>query len=166
MVLIRQTESDRLLILEDGIERVVLKSDFLEKYGVGRAIRFEPNDYSAIPSSGYLGHFNLEHTDHQAGEVYGLIEIVRHGFYNALTKEEQPPLLNAHKFRPARCIEVRQQIPYESLTPADFKYSLPHIKTVPELKETILRRYRISMPGSADDDLLARGVCFTLFELL
>ena len=48
----------------------------------------------------------------------------------------------------------------------DFRYSLPDIKSVEELKEAILKRYKKSMSHIPDDEKLRLGVGVTELEVI
>lgn len=165
MDLIRSLPSSSLLLLNKEMEETVPLQSFLAGQGLSGLIRIESNRFESLPTQGLFAHFNLEQASHTPGETYGLIRLVRHGFYKSSTNEEQLPLLSAEGMRIAQCVEVRQNIPYDQLDESYFMHSFPSIQSPEELKAEILARYQKSLPELSEEDILSRGVSYTLLSI-
>lgn len=161
----RELRPRSLLLLEAGTEVTVPRDRFLEEHALGGLIRMESVDLDRVPVEGLYAHFNLEYADHVPGTTYGLIRLLRHGSFDPAIQEEQLPLLSAEGMRNAVCVDIQQNLPYEALTEEHFQYSLPTIQTVEQLQDAILSRYQKSLPKVPREELLARGVSYTLLEV-
>ena len=138
--------------------------DFHTQYGVSGVIRVPKKDFPLIPTSGPFTHFNLEVSYHRTESVYLIIAIIQPGWYRA--NEEVLPLLDPELSVRAKCLSVKEFVPYSLLQEADFRYSLPQIQTVDDLKREMIQRYRQSLPELSDEQILERGVSVTTLEIL
>lgn len=161
----RAHNTHSLLLETSGEPELVSKQAFLEEHGLDGLIRIESGDFALLPASGRYAHFNLERANHEPGKRYGLIRLVRHGYYDANTDSETLPVLSTSGIRFASCIAYKERISYRALTEQDFLHALPSCKDPAALTASILRRYRQSLPGLKDEELLDRGVAFTLLDL-
>jgi hypothetical protein len=165
MTIQRQSPRDETLILENGKEVTHVKSQFFKDRGFASYIRIQKDDYVFFPTEGFLGHFNLEYADHSVGKIYALPKIIRPGSFDPETGTEKLPLLSFDDIYYGECIKIEQKIPYEKLNETYFEHSFTNIKSVDVLKKNILKRYQKSMPNLKEEDILARGVAFTLLRL-
>lgn len=163
--LTRSLPSSSLLLLNKGVEEMVSTGSFLADRGLAGLIRIESDRFDSLPTQGLFAHFNLEQASHIPGKAYGLIRLVRHGFYKQSTNEERLPLLSPEGMRIALCMETRQNLAYDQLDESYFLHSFPSIKSPGELKVEILARYQKSLPELSEKEILSRGVSYTLLKL-
>ena len=146
---------------------VVSKSleSIYEELHIDGIIRIHTKDYSQFPPGPLFTHFNLENSGHQKDKIYAFPKIVIPGYYIS-PQERQSPVLDFSQCYLARCSEVRERVPYDKLTQKDFQYSFHHIQNTDQLKKEILWRYTRSLPATAPDDILQRGVSITTLEII
>lgn len=154
MVIKRELNNQQTLILNGGKE--ILKDNSSFKYG---SIRFHQDDFELLRNINNLTHFNLQISNHKPKAKYYLVKIVRSGFFDG--QKEVPCLLDYSDAFVFECIECKEHVEYGQLTEEDFKFSLPHIKTVNELKQAIVKRYSVSLPHLSEDEILSAGVSVT-----
>ena len=75
------------------------------------------------------------------------------------------PILSMKNIYIGTVVKKREHVPYSTLLTEAFRYSMKHIKNEKELKQAILRRYRISMPLLSDKEIFERGVGVTMIKL-
>ena len=161
----RQKKITLFLILKDGKIVKVEKNKLFRKLGVHSIIRLPKEDFVHLKGvSTFLTHFNLQKTNHKKGRKYALVLIVKQGFFDG--KTQVLPVLRVDNAVIAECLDVREEVSYKELTDKDFKYSFEHIKSVPELKQAILRRYRKSLPHLFKEELFSLGVCITDLKIM
>jgi len=154
-----------ILVYQDGEEVRVSKKKITEKLGVVSMIRIPDSEYESIDSSKeYFAHFNLAHAEHETGSLYALPRILRNGKLDGI--EETPPLLSFENIYIAECMEVEYDLPYEKLKQRHFIFSMNGIKDTESLKDIIVRRYSLSRPNYNKEELLAKGVTFTLLKFI
>jgi hypothetical protein len=163
--LVRARDTRSLLLTTPEGTVAVSKQTFLKEHGLDGLIRIESDDFALLPNTGLYAHFNLEQANHLPDKRYGLIHLVQHGSLNQQDGGEQLPLLTPTGMRMARCIAYEGGVSFESVTPRHFAHALPSCKDRAALTVSILRRYRQSLPGITDEELLARGVAYTLLEI-
>ena len=132
--------------------------NYLAVHTLHGVVRIPEEEYGGFLEGGFLAHFNLERTTVAVGKRYALPRIFVHGRVASGDIPEVFPVLSFDDIYHAECLEVRNNIPYEALTEADFKYSFTHIQNVDDLKRYILLRYRQTKPHLNDADLLSLGV--------
>ncbi len=137
---------------------------YKEENDFAGVIRIPEEEYAGFPDGDLFTHFNLEMTSCEVGKYYLFPRIVHHG-YLVQTGEEELPQLSFENIYRAECLEVRNHVPYKSLTPEDFTYSFKHIQNVEELKTYILKRYQKSKPNLSSEEILSRGVSRMLLRL-
>lgn len=155
-----------LLLVREGGRMVSYER--LELYGrlhIGGIIRVEFEDYAQISDGEFYAHFNLSKTAHHPGTRYALPKILKNGFYDATTGENQPPLLSFEDIYFGTCIDVKNGISYDDVTPAMFKHSMRHVKTVEELKWEMIERYTKSRIAMTAEDILHTPISWTLLRL-
>ena len=163
--LLRERNTDAILVKEEGGEVVYPISDFLLARHYDGIIRIRESEYQYInPSLGFLGHFNMETAGNLVGGTNALPRIVEPGYYDVHTGEEKLPLLSFERIYTAVCERCDEHLAYGELTAEHFRYSFTHIKDVDALKRVILLRYRESLHGVSDEEILLRGVAFTLLR--
>jgi hypothetical protein len=161
----RSLDSNLVLIEIEGAEQTIPEDSFYAEHGIAGLIRIEETDFASVPAHGLFGHFNVKNCSHVPGKNYGVIKLLRHGFFKESAREEQLPLLSALGMRVGICKEVQQNLSYDQLNEHHFQYSFPTIKSVEELQKAILARYQNSLPELSSDEILARGVSFTLLDM-
>lgn len=137
---------------------------YLALHHLDGVVRIPQAEYSGIPGSGYLAHFNLEKTDVVVGKRYALPRIIRHGFVEANGREVLPEL-SFDDIYVGECVEVQNHLPYSALTSADFEHSFVHIQNADDLKRYIVERYSKSKPTLFPQDILALGVSRVLLKI-
>ncbi len=163
--LTREHPQGSILVLDQGKEVVVESAELLARLGVDGIIRIRESEYSGINKElGYLGHFNLETAGHIVRAQYALPRIIRSGFFDTRTGEEQQPLLSFDNTLTAVCMRCDERLSYDALTPKYFQYPLKHVSDVGALKQVILERYTKSVHGVSEGELLMRGVAYTLLR--
>lgn len=163
----RESDSHSILLLENGREVYRSEKEVYARYGVEGIIRIRDDEYAGIdPKLGYLGHFNLETAGNVIGSKNALPRIVRSGHYDVTTKEELLPLLSFDDIYYAVCEQCEERLSYDELTEEHFRYPLGNVRNAEDLKRVILARYRKSLHGVSDSEILARGVAFTLLRLI
>ncbi len=161
----RGTDEYLIGFSEDGKLLHAKKNDFFKKRNIDCVIRLQKEDFVHLDSvKAYLVRFNLQRVNFKVGERIALVLIVKPGYFNG--KKEVLPVLSLKNAVVADCVDVRNNVSYDELTEENFKYSLEHIKSVPELKKAILRRYKKSMPGLSDKQMLALGVSVTKLKIV
>ncbi len=161
----RSNNSDKILVLENGQEIFKDKNQARIDLGVDGFIRIRENEFNDIDRSvGFLAHFNLQHTSHQVGKVYGLVQILRNGHYSSVDSVEVLPLLDLSNVYITECVDVKNHLNYEDLSFEYFKYSLPNIKNIDNSKDVICDRYCKSMPSLNKEEIQNLGVGYTLLK--
>ncbi len=161
----RSNNSDKILVLENEQEVFKDKVQTRADLGVDGFIRIRENEFVNIDKGAiFLAHFNLQHTSHEVGKVYGLVKILRNGHYSGVDSVEVLPLLDLSQVYIAEGVEVQNHLSYEDLTNEHFKHSLPNIKNVDNLKDVICDRYCESMPNLNKEEIVKLGVGFTLLK--
>jgi hypothetical protein len=160
------TLSKRYRVLEHGRYLDVPAVSFNTKHGIDGIIRLSPERYLHIPdTTKRYTHFNLEHSGHRIGAIYALPKIVRHGYFVSDT-DEKPPVLSFEDIMIARCVSVREFVPYKAITDHDFRYALSIESDAEKLKEEIVFRYAVSLPTLTHKDIVSRGVSVTTLRIL
>jgi len=136
---------------------------YLAQHQLDGVVRIPQAEYSGIPAD-YLTHFNLEKTDVVVGKRYALPRIIKHGFVEADGGEVLPEL-SFDDIYTGECVEVRNNVPYDELTPTDFDHSFAHIRNVDDLKRYIVERYHQSKPTLSQEEILSRGVSRMVLKL-
>ncbi len=155
----------QILVLRDNKEELVEMRNLFESLGVFSHIRIHQSEYNNIDGTKkYFTHFNLESTSHRVGEKYALPKIIRNGYEK--NGEAVLPLLSYEDIYFAECVEVGNNIMYESLDPKIFEYSMNNIKDTESLKQIILMRYRLSRPELSDREILSKGVGYTFLRFI
>lgn len=122
-------------------------------------IRIQQEEYDEIPKSGLYAHFNLGVANHVPGETYFLARILKHGH------DDVEPVLSFENILTGKCVSVKLGVPIDSLSEADFEFSMSGIKDTASLKEIILSRYTKSRPHLSKEEILNMGVTITLLEI-
>jgi len=165
VIIQREKNTGIYLILENGAEYEVDADQFDRDHGINGIIRIQSCDYPHFPKSEYFTHFNLQFCGHEVGATYALPEIVRSGYFISENGQKLPLLAFSDKYI-GECIEVRNNLSYNDLSEADFKYSFDHIKNVELLRETIVRRYSVSLPKFSPEEILRLGVSLTRLRII
>ncbi|HYD03064.1 MAG TPA: hypothetical protein VEC16_02085 [Alphaproteobacteria bacterium] len=139
-------------------------SEVLKKYKINGIIRFQEEDFRYIKPKSLLSHFNLQYAMGKRGKTYGLVLILDTGSYDG--KTERLPVLDFNKMHRAICLRHRNNLTYNDLKPEDFKHSLKNIKSVNGLKKAMIRRYKKSMPGLSEEQIIALGISMTELQVL
>ncbi len=139
--------------------------EYLVHHQLDGVIRIPDEEYVGFPDTGYLTHFNLEHTTIEKGRRYALPRILKYGERGPDKKTTVFPELSFENIKTAECLEVRNHVSYDSLTPEDFKNSFRHISNVGELKKFILKRYQKSRPHLSPEEMLSCGVSKVVLKL-
>ncbi|MFA6050701.1 MAG: hypothetical protein WC761_05930 [Candidatus Paceibacterota bacterium] len=154
-----------VLVYQDGKEVKIDKKEILKQLGVASLIRIPESEYESIDSSKeYFAHFNLGHAEHEVGSLYALPRILRGGKLHGGV--ETPPLLSFDNIYIAECVEVEYDLLYEKLEQRHFIFSTNGIKDAESLKDAIVRRYSQSRPDYSKEELLSKGVTFTLLKFV
>lgn len=161
----RSVENDKILVLDNGKEKLISQKYLLKKLNVDGIIRIQKKDFPLLFRRKYLTHFNLEWSGHVEGKRYILAKIERPGYFKKGEKEVQPLLSFDSKFV-AKCIGSKEFVKYDEVTEEDFKYSFENIKSIDELKEQILYRYTKSLPDMKKKELLDLGVGITYLQFI
>ncbi len=163
----RKKETNEVLWVVSGESLRHLPAIFVHQaYETTHAIRILDAEYDAIDStSEFFTHFNLEHSGHKIGLRYILPRITKQGYFK-YNHDEVAPVLSFRDVYIAECVSVRDFVAYKDLLPNDFQYSMNHIVDAQSLEDTILKRYRVSMPLLTDEEILERGVGVTTLRLL
>lgn len=160
----REKPTTKSLILDKKKKLILTEKSFLSQMGADGTIRIENKQYKYLPKGKYLVHFNLEQCRHKVGYVYALPRIIEHGYFSKTRNKQELPLLSFENIIFGKCLKVREKLKYLDLKSKDFKYSFSNIKTVAQLKRSILTRYSKSMPDLTKEQILKLGVSYTLLE--
>ena len=155
----------RLFFFIKKKKKEVNYKNFLKKNKVHDLIKFSRNDFKyLIRKKKFFTHFNIHKTVHKPGKKYLLVKIYKKGYsYN---KQYIYPILDIKDFILAKCIYSKNFINYEDLKKKNFKFSIKNIKSVKQLKNRILLRYRFSMARMSKKDKLSLGVAITRLKIL
>lgn len=154
----RSKKHNHIRILVEGKEKVIESSILYNKIGIHRFIRIPADEFTIWDKQQFLDHFNLEHHNHSIWRKYGIIKIVESWRYNPETDEEKLPLLDIETLRVWELIDSKEYISYSAVTDDMLTYSFPHIKSIDELKQAILKRYSTSLLWLTKEDILAKWV--------
>ena len=139
--------------------------DFKKKYSLHDYIKLTSKDFNLINKKKRLfHHFNLEWTGHKKGRLYLIVRILKKGSFDG--KFYKPPIISSKKVFLVKCLGTRNNIPYENLKKQDFVFSLKNIKNKNKLKQTIIRRYKKSLPHFKKNELINLGVAITKLSIL
>lgn len=162
-----RTPKQKILVFEGGEVKTIEYAQFLEKFKVSGLVRIPASEFNDINmGDAMFGHFNLEKTNHQIGNKYLILKIQRHGVSATETEAEQPPLLSLEGAFIAECIQVKNNLPYDSLTPALFKHSMKGLDDKISLQKKIQKRYQASRKNLTFKEIVSKGVGFTLFKII
>ena len=163
--LTRERPQGNILILDAGKEVIVESAELLARFGVDGIIRIRDAEYAGINKAlGYLGHFNLETAGNVVGSRNALPRIIRQGHYDVTSGVEVLPLLSFEQIYTAVCVRCEERIAYDDLTAEYFQYPIGDVRDAPALKTLMLDRYGRSLWGVSNEELLARGVAYTLLR--
>lgn len=138
--------------------------EVLKKYKSVACIRIHKKEFKNIErEKKYYTHFNLQKTGHKKGKTYVITKIVKSGFYTK--KKEVKPILSFDNCIIAKCINVKENVPYSKITEKEFEYSMKNIKNVKQLQRAIISRYGKSLPDLNKKKILSLGVAVTTLEL-
>ncbi len=129
-------------------------------------IRIHKKDYDLLkPNRKYLTHFNLHKSFHKVGEIYVLQKILKSGYYIS-DENYKLPLIDLKNNFIVKCIECNNEVKYNDIKKSVFKFSLPNIKNIKELKKEIYWRYSKSMPKLSKKEIENLGVSITKLEII
>ncbi len=161
----RHSLANQIVIQEKGLIFTFPMDDFLQKNKIEGVIRIQKEDYIFLHKElQYFTHFNLQWTNHRSGLIYALPLIVKPGYYT--DEKEVLPILSFENCLIAKCLEVREYLNYEEITSEDFKFSLPTIQNIEELKKALIKRYSQSLPSFPTEKLLSLGVVITKMKIM
>ncbi len=156
-----------VLMLIGGKEEQVDRAQLYENLEIDGLIRIPESEYGSIDTdSGLFGHFNLEKTNHKVGGRYLLVKIVRNGTYGSETKMEEPPLLSLDGACLAECLRVENNISYDDIQAEYFEHSIKGVTDDKSLKKVIVRRYGSSREDLSEDEIVSKGVAYTLLKVI
>jgi len=161
----RESRTTHCLFQENGHIADAPWKEIYRRFDIDGVIRIHMKDYAEFSADNFFTHFNLQISHHIPGHTYALPKIIMPGFFVS-SDNEQLPVLDFSQCFIARCINVREQIMYEYLTPEDFRYSFKHIQSANDLKKEILWRYKQSLPNLSEEEILSPGVSVTNLEIL
>ncbi len=112
-------------------------------------------------------HFNLGTRLQFTDRLYVLSRILRHGKYADRAKGQNAtqPLLGFRDVHIARCEEAGI-LTYDQLDVKHLAYSFPHLRTVTDVQNMMVARYRASMPEQSPKEILAQGLVYAHFRVL
>src|SRR3989344_843640 len=137
----------------------VNEEGFLKRHDIIHIIRLDEREFEEAKTMKTITHFNLQTAEHAPDRRYGLVKIVKHGWYDG--NKEQPPLLDLDTIIIVKGVDYKEISSYALLQKEDFKDSFSHIKTKDALKESILKRYMRSLPHLTKEEILSLGVAKT-----
>ncbi len=153
------------IVRADGSVYEINAHTFDIRHDFTLCIRILDEEYKDIDGTlPYFTHFNLEYAGNPIGGRAFLPRIITRGYFRA-TGDEVLPTCSFANIYTGTVVRKREYVPYEALHAKIFQYSMKHIKNVDELKQAILRRYRVSMPNLSDEEILKRGVGITTIRL-
>lgn len=161
----RESNIAHCLFQENGQIIDTSWEEIYHRFNIDGVIRIHMKDYTEFKAGNFFTHFNLQISNHLPGHLYALPKIINPGFFID-TNNEQLPVLDFSQCFIARCLDVREQVVYESLTPEDFQYSFKHIQNTDDLKREILWRYKQSLPKQSAAEILSLGVSITHLEIV
>jgi len=140
-------------------------SDFKKQYFLHDYIKLTSKDFNLInKKKKFFHHFNLEWSGHKKGKYYIIVKILKKGSFDG--KIYKPPIISSKKVFLVKCIGTKNNIIYENLKKKDFIFSLKNIKNKNKLKQTIIRRYKKSLPHYKKNELINLGVAITKLSIL
>lgn len=141
-------------------------SAFNTTHNIEGVIRIPNELYDSIDGSlTRFTHFNLEFCGNRIGATYALPRILTHGYFRS-EGDERPPTLSFDDIYVARCVSVREHVPYSAIHEKDFRYAMRLIGDADSLKKEMLFRYGVSMPLLTKKDIISRGVSITTLRIL
>ncbi|UFX82585.1 hypothetical protein [Candidatus Absconditicoccus praedator] len=162
-----QANKNQILILNNKKQEVYVdKKTFFEEKQIDGIIRIPQSDFEYIKNKSVYTHFNLNISNHIPGNIYGLPKILRFGYFNPQTGEEQLPLLSFEDNLKGKCFDVKEKLSYEDMDRKFFENCLDYIDDIGDLKEHIIGRYSKSMKGLEKDELLELGVSATFLSII
>lgn len=144
-----------------GEEKIFDRDLVMEDLRVKDIVRFQKEDFpniDATPGAIFL-HFNIEKSVNVPGEKYLLALIHRGGVPG------QEPTLSFEGALIAECVEAKSNLRYEELTEEQLAQSLPGLRDVSSLQDTMVDRYSKSR-GLSREQVIALGLGYTLFRIV
>lgn len=167
MIMIEAILKPKVLVLIGGEEIMMDASSFLESYGVDGFIRIPEEEFGDINlKSGFVGHFNLEKTNHVVGKTYLLMPILRKGVSGTEEQPEQLPLLSTEGAVKTECVEVQNYLSYDALDQHHFANAMKKMSDKASVKTAIIKRYGDVRSDLSPEEFDRRGVGFTLLKIL
>ena len=137
----------------------------LERFDVDMLIRLHVEDFTMLRMiSGDFVHFNLETTLNEVGHRCAVVPIVTAGRRLA-DGSEVLPVIDPVQSRSGICVKVLQRVALNEVPATLFRYSLPNIKSVEELRAALVQRYAQMFPALSESELLGRGCAITKLRL-
>ena len=153
-------------VLQDGRTRDIPAEEFNAKHQIDGIIRIPAEAYDAIDKDlARYTHFNLEFSGHRIGATYALAKIVTHGYFRSLG-DERPPVISFDDILVARCVSVREHVPYDAIRDKDFRYASKLTQNIEDLKKEMLFHYALSLPFLTKMGILDRGVSITTLRII
>ncbi len=157
----------KVLLLIDGKEELINYDELLERFGVQGVVRIPEDEFNTMNDESKLfGHFNLEKTNHEIGAKYLIVKMLRNGEYGDEKEAEIPPLLSLDGAYIVECLEAENHLPYSQLSSNYFDHSIPNITDESTLQLAVLKRYSQSRKNLPEEEIISKGVAFTLFKIM
>ncbi len=159
---------EQVRIWMNGREQIFNLTKLAKILGVDSFIRIPDDEFENINERReFLGHFNLKRSDHRVGDKYAIVKIKKHGSPARDGQDEIPPLLSLDGAYIAECVEFKNDLSYDNLDKNKkyFKYSMDGVGDTLELRDAMVRRYKLSRNFGSVTEILNQGVGFTLLKI-
>ncbi len=157
--------SDSVLFFYQNQELSVPLKEALQILKANVIVRITKSEYPENNKGGeILSHIGLPTFEEHEGMVVILGKILRHGSFQ--NWQVQPPLLSLENVWKARMELCESPIDYDSVNYGTLGKTIGNLKNKQEVEQTILRRYRHSLVGETDSQILSRKISLRKFRLL
>lgn len=151
----------RVPVLVGDVEKIFDRDSVMEDLRVRDIVRFQKEDFPNIDSTpgALFLHFNIEKSVNVTGEHY-LLALIHRG-----SVPGQEPTLSLEGALIAECVEAKSNVRYEELSEEQLAQSLPGLRDVPSLQDTMVDRYGKSR-GLSREEVISFGLGYTLFKII
>lgn len=153
-------------ILFNGKLRVLDTVEVYKMFGVDEIIRVPNNEYPAtLKSYDIVNHFNLRLKSDQKDYFAMLAKIIKNGYFKQ-NGEMLMPVLNLKDIWKAKIIDTKYFSDYTKVPNIYFSNTIGNIKTIKDLRQTLIYRYSSVLPDVSIKDILSEGVTVRTLRLI
>jgi hypothetical protein len=163
--IIKRTKNTKFLYFfhKNSLKKEPYKK-FLKEQKIHDLIKLTSEEFKTVLKKKVFFHFNLQHSVHKKNKKYYLVKILKHGYSDK--KKYIHPILSSEFFLLTKCESSRNFINYTQIKKNELNKSLLLIKSIKNLKLSILKKYKKSLSHIDNNTKIKMGVSITKLKIL